>query len=213
MTPGAGATRPTRTWPMQQHDRSAGAKLNRFLWRSLGRVGMRFIFSDWYALKSAWLRLFGAKIGEGVCIRPGVVIHEPRNLTVGEGTWIAENAKFLCLAPVTIGAYCRISQYTYLCTGSHDVQSKTMRMSAEPITIEDECWLAADVYIGPGVTVGRGAVVGARSSVYKSLPGWGVYVGNPARKRKDRPEFGLAEHHAADAARKQAAVVGDGGAA
>lgn len=188
------------TWPMRHMDRSLSARVNRWLWRSIGRVGMKLIFGDWYALRSSWLRLFGAKIGNGVCIRPGVVIHEPRNLSIGEGTWIAENAKFLCLAPVSVGSFCRISQYTYLCTGSHDIGTQRMQLEAQPIHVEDECWLAADVYIGPGVRIGRGAVVGARSSVYKDLPGWAVYTGNPARKLKDRPEFNLSEHQAADAA-------------
>jgi len=79
-----------------------------------------------------------------------------------------------------------VSQKTYLCTGSHDYTKADFPIWAKKITIEDECWLATDVYVAPGVTIGKGAVVGARSSVFKDLDGGKVYVGSPAKFIKDR---------------------------
>ena len=75
-----------------------------------------------------------------------------------------------------------VSQKSYLCAGSHDYRSPTLpTFSAWPIIIEDEAWLAADVFVAPGVTIGRGAVVGSRSSVFTDLPAMMVCVGSPAR--------------------------------
>jgi len=72
------------------------------------------------------------------------------------------------------------------CAGTHDHTRSDMPLVTKPVVIEPETWIAADTFIGPGVTVGRGSVVGARSSVFKDLEPWGIYAGNPARKLRDR---------------------------
>jgi len=87
---------------------------------------------------------------------------------------------------VHIGSHSVISQYSYLCTATHDYEDEAFTLYAKPIVIKDGAWICADVFVGPGVTIGRGAVVGARSSVYKDVPSWKVCVGNPARPIKDR---------------------------
>lgn len=87
---------------------------------------------------------------------------------------------------VEIGAYATVSQYAFLCTAGHDIDCPVMRLTTAPIRIEAHAWVAADAFIAPGVTVGEGAVVGARSSVFRSVPPWTVVTGNPARARRSR---------------------------
>jgi putative colanic acid biosynthesis acetyltransferase WcaF len=90
-----------------------------------------------------------------------------------------------------LGAYATISQYAYLCGATHDYSDPALPLLSAPIVIEDYAWVCADVFIGPGVTVGQGAVVGARSSVYKDVPAWKVVAGNPARVIKERTLRGI----------------------
>ena len=87
---------------------------------------------------------------------------------------------------IKIGSYAIVSQKSYLCSASHDFTKNDMPLVTAPIIIEDNAWIAADVFVGMGVTVGEGAVVGARSSVYKNVEAWTVVGGNPARFIKKR---------------------------
>jgi putative colanic acid biosynthesis acetyltransferase WcaF len=127
------------------------------------------------------LRLFGATIGRDAHPSPSCRIWAPWNLTLGESSSIGEFVDVYSVAPIVIGRNCTISQYSFLCTASHDYLDPLMPLTTAPIRIEDGAWVAADVFIGPGVTVGEGAVVGARSSAYKDVPAWTVFAGNPAR--------------------------------
>ncbi len=86
-----------------------------------------------------------------------------------------------CFAEITIGNNVVVSQKSYLCAGTHDYRIPSFDIQAFPIVLEDEVWLAADVFVAPGVTVGKGTVVGSRSSVFSDLPPMMVCVGSPAR--------------------------------
>jgi putative colanic acid biosynthesis acetyltransferase WcaF len=138
------------------------------------------------------LRLFDAKIGRGVHAYPSAKVWAPWNLTMLEGSCISEAVDCYCVDKVTIGRNATVSQYSYLCTASHDFRgvdirnSPNMPLITAPIFIGDYAWVAADVFIGPGVTVGEGAVVGARSTVTKNVEAWSVVAGNPARKIGER---------------------------
>jgi putative colanic acid biosynthesis acetyltransferase WcaF len=134
-----------------------------------------------YGFRRWLLRCFGAQIGEGVIVRPSVKIPYPWKLKIGDHSWIGDHAVLYCFATITIGANAVISQKSYLCAGTHDYQSPGFDIQAFPIVIEDEVWVAADVFIAPGVTIGKGAVVGSRSSVFGNLPEMMVCVGSPAR--------------------------------
>jgi putative colanic acid biosynthesis acetyltransferase WcaF len=79
-----------------------------------------------------------------------------------------------------------VSQYSFLCTASHDYHRRNLPLITAPIEIGSHAWIAADSFIAPGVTIGEGSVVGARSSVYRDVPPWVVAAGNPATKLKDR---------------------------
>jgi putative colanic acid biosynthesis acetyltransferase WcaF len=74
-----------------------------------------------------------------------------------------------------------VSQYSYLCTASHDIDAPDMPLVTAPILIGDGAWITADVFIGPGVTIGEGAVVGVRSTVLDDVEPWTIVVGHPAR--------------------------------
>ncbi|REL31946.1 putative colanic acid biosynthesis acetyltransferase [Thalassotalea euphylliae] len=139
-----------------------------------------------YRWRAFLLRLFGATIGRNVVIRPSVKVTYPWKLSIGDNAWVGDNVDLYTLGEITIGRNAVISQRSYLCTGSHDFQIVSFDIFAEPIIVEEEAWLATDVFVAPGVTVGRGTVVGARSSVFKDLPEQMVCLGNPAKPIKER---------------------------
>lgn len=130
--------------------------------------------------KRALLVAFGAKIGQGFVLRSRVNIHFPWKLVVGDHCWIGEEVSILNLEPVSLGTQCCVSQRTFLCTGNHDYKDHTMPYRNAPIRIDDGCWIAASVFVGPGVTIGEHCVVAAGSVVTKSLPPWSIARGNPA---------------------------------
>lgn len=82
---------------------------------------------------------------------------------------------------IELGPHVTVSQYSYLCTASHDFTLRSMPLVTAPISIGAHAWVTADVFIGPGVTVGEGAVIGARSTVVRDVPPWTVMAGSPAR--------------------------------
>lgn len=145
-----------------------------------------------YRWRAFLLRLFGARIGKGVVIRPSVKITYPWKLTLGDYAWVGDDAVLYTLGDITIGANAVISQRSYLCTGSHDYLSAHFDIYAKPIVIGEKCWLATDVFVAPGVSIGEGTVVGARSSVFKSLPGNVICRGNPAEIIRERVNSSLA---------------------
>jgi putative colanic acid biosynthesis acetyltransferase WcaF len=132
------------------------------------------------------LRMFGARIGSGVNIKPGVRVKFPWRLSVGDHTWIGEDVWIDNLADVAIGSHCCVSQGAYLCTGSHDWTKPTFDLIVRPIRIEDEAWVAAQATIAPGVTMGEGSVLGLGSVATRDLAPWTINTGNPALMVKTR---------------------------
>jgi putative colanic acid biosynthesis acetyltransferase WcaF len=137
-------------------------------------------------LKRAILRGFGARVGQGVVIKPRVNIHLPWKLAVGDFSWIGEEVFILNFEPVTIGAHCCISQRAFLCTGNHDFRRPEMPYRNRPIVIEDGAWVGAQVFVSPGVTIGTEAVITAGSVVMKSQAEKMVCSGNPCAAVKRR---------------------------
>ncbi|MFD2265580.1 WcaF family extracellular polysaccharide biosynthesis acetyltransferase [Lacibacterium aquatile] len=134
-----------------------------------------------------WLRLFGAKIGKDVVIRPSASVHFPWRLTLGDRVWIGDEVRLYSLGEISIGSDSVISQQAYLCAGTHDPSDPSFPTLLPPIHIGSEVWIGARAFIGPGASVGDGAVVGALSGVFKHLPGGRIYRGNPARDAGARP--------------------------
>lgn len=139
-----------------------------------------------YGWRRFLLRCFGAKIGRGVLLRPSVRITYPWKVSIGDYSWIGDDTVLYSLGNIYIGRNVSIAHRDYLCTGLHDIHSITFDIGAKPIIIEDECWIPNDVFVGPGVTIGCGCVVGARSTVLKDLPEGMICYGNPAKAIKER---------------------------
>lgn len=139
-----------------------------------------------YGWRRWLLRRFGAKVGKGVIIRPTVRTQFPWKVSIGDYAWIGDDVVLYSLGPIKIGENAVVSQKSYLCTGSHDMTQEDFPIFQKPIHIEPECWIATDVFIGPGVTIGRGTVVAARSSVFKDLPAGKLCMGSPAKIIRDR---------------------------
>ena len=138
------------------------------------------------ALRVGILRRFGAQIGRGVRIKPGIRVKFPWRLEIGNDCWIGEDVWFDNLATIRLGNDCCVSQAVYLCTGSHDWRKLGFDLIARSITLEDEVWLGARSVVGPGVTAGRGAVLGLGSiATHDLLPGH-IHQGVPAVPVKPR---------------------------
>jgi putative colanic acid biosynthesis acetyltransferase WcaF len=143
-----------------------------------------------YGWRRWLLRLFGARIGQGVIVRPTARITYPWKLVIGDRSWVGDYTELYTLGDITIGSDAVVSQYAYLCTGSHDFRSPAFDIYAKPIVIEDEAWVAAGVFVHPGVTVGRGSVIAARSIVRRDTEPYGIYVGEPLRQVDTRAPGG-----------------------
>lgn len=131
-------------------------------------------------VKKQLLTLFGAKLGEGVVLKPAVNIKYPWKLSIGSHVWIGERAWLDSLAPITLGDHVCISQGTYLCTGSHDSSVADFPPLIEPIVIEKGVWVGAQATILGGVTLGTHSVVAAGAVVTRDTRPYMIYTGNPA---------------------------------
>lgn len=127
------------------------------------------------------LRLFGARVGEGVVLKPRLKVKFPWRLEIGNHTWIGENVWIDNLAPVRIGSHCCISQGAYLCTGSHDWRADSFDLVCREIVIEDQCWIGAKSSIAPGVRAGNRAVLTIGSVATRNLESNWIYQGHPAQ--------------------------------
>ncbi|MEW6470412.1 MAG: WcaF family extracellular polysaccharide biosynthesis acetyltransferase [Bacteroidota bacterium] len=133
-----------------------------------------------------WLRLFGARVGKGVVIKPGVNIKYPWNLSIGDHSWIGENVWIDNLAKVAIGSNACISQGAMLLTGNHNYKKKEFDLMVEGITIEDGAWIGAQSMVAPGVTCRSHSVLSVMSVAVEDLEAYAIYHGNPAVKVRER---------------------------
>lgn len=133
-----------------------------------------------YGWRSFLLKLFGARLGKKVLIRPTAEITYPWKLTIGDFCWIGDRVTLYTLGEITIGSNVVVSQGSYVCAASHDYTVPGFDIYDDPVHINSEAWVAAEVFVGPGVRVGRGAVVGARSVVLNDLPELMLCAGHPA---------------------------------
>jgi len=158
-----------------------GNKLGRVAWQLVWMILYRptpRIFHPWRCLL---LRLFGARLGVSVHPYPSARIWAPWNLVMGDHSCLSESVDCYCVDKITLGRNVTVSQNTHLCSASHDFRDPAFPLVTAPIVVQDEAWIAADAFIGPGVTVGEGAVVGARACVFRDVESWVIVGGNPAR--------------------------------
>lgn len=166
---------------------SIGNKFLRVIWNLVVIVMIRpfslNIFRKWRCII---LRVFGAKIGKNSNVHSSVKIWAPWNLELGNNSSIGPRTHIYNQGRIIIGDLCIISQKSYLCASTHDFTLANFPLVRKPIKIEDQVWIAADAFIGPGVKIGEGVVIGARAAVFKNIEPWTVVGGNPAKFIKRR---------------------------
>ncbi len=153
-----------------------------------------FCLASWtprsaYPWRCLLLRAFGAKIGRCSDVRGSARVWYPPNLEMHDNVLIAENVMCYNQAQIVLEDRSLVSQGAHLCAGSHDIDDPRFQLIAKPIKIKRKAWVAAEAFVGPGVTVGDGAVLGARSVAFHHLDSWTVYIGNPARSLRKRREI------------------------
>jgi putative colanic acid biosynthesis acetyltransferase WcaF len=156
------------------------------LWWLVQAVVFPLTLHSMSSLRARVLRFFGAKIGQNVIIRPTARFTYPWKVEIGDYSWIGDDVVLYSLDRICIGHHAVISQKTYLCTGSHDFQTRSFDLKTGSIQIGNGVWVAADCFVGPGVVIGANSIVGTRSTVLKSLASEQVCWGNPCKAQRDR---------------------------
>jgi putative colanic acid biosynthesis acetyltransferase WcaF len=150
-----------------------------------------FLLASWtpppmHSWRRLILRVFGAKIASTAGVYGSARIWNPANLEVGHYAFIGPRVIVYSMAKISFASYSLASQGAHICAGTHDIEDVNFQLVARPITIGARAWIAAEAFVGPGVTIGEGAVLGARGCAFGDLSPWTVYGGNPARPLKAR---------------------------
>ena len=162
-------------------------KLVRLLWNITYRVTFKLFQGPLFnSFRILVLRIFGAKIGYKCKISSSAVIWMPKNLEIGNYVAFGEKTEIYNIDKIKIGNKVAISQHSYLCTGTHNYESVENELISKPIIIEDLVWVASGAFIGPGVKLEKGCIVGARAVVFNNCKSFKVYAGNPAKEIKKR---------------------------
>lgn len=164
-----------------------GSAIKRLLWYFVNLLFFANGFLPINGLKTWLLKIFGAKIGKGVVIKPSVNIKYPWHLEIGDYTWIGENVWIDNLTTVKIGANCCLSQGAMLLTGNHNYKNVAFDLFVKPITLKNGVWIGAQTVVCPGVNCGEHAVLTVGSVATTDLQPYTIYTGNPARAVKSRP--------------------------
>lgn len=172
-------TKSVQTWDRR-------TKLKRGIWEYFVRPIYHLLPGKRNRLRVPLLRMMGAKIGNDVFIQRRVKILMPWELELGDCLAIAHDVTILNFTNVTIGSMTVISQGVHICTGTHDYNHPYFPLLFKPINVGSECWIASGAFVGPGVSIGNGCVVGANSVVTKTMPEWQVCAGNPCKPIKAR---------------------------
>lgn len=162
--------------------------LREVLWREVGCRVFAWTFHNWYGLRRAILRVFGAKLTPTSKQRPTCIITHPWNLTMGIESAIGDFAYIDSSEAVSIGDYCTVSQYSKVLTTLEAAPPGSIPMRG-PIRIEIDAWVAADAMVFPGVTVGEGAILGSRATARANLAPWTIFGGEPLRAIGPRPKL------------------------
>jgi putative colanic acid biosynthesis acetyltransferase WcaF len=164
--------------------------LLRWLWIFVQATVFRWSPRPFHGFRAWLLRLFGADISDParVVIFPTAKIFSPWNLTLEPRTMVGSHVQLYNVGRVTLRRGANVSQNCHLCSGTHDFGKWDMPLVVQPIVIGENAWLAADIFVGPGVTIGELCVVGARSAVFSDLPPRMICLGHPCRPIRERPE-------------------------
>lgn len=163
-----------------------GNRLLRVAWGLCWMLLARFTPPPLHAWRRLVLRSFGATVGRGARVHGSASIWLPANLELGEGVLVGPGARLYNQGRIRIGAWSVISQRAHLCASSHAVDDPNFQLVLRPIEVGERCWIAAEAFVGPGVTVGDGAVLAARGALFADAEADGIYRGNPARLLRRR---------------------------
>lgn len=159
---------------------SLGNRLLRLVWGMAWLLLARFTPPPMFGWRRLVLRSFGAKVAHGARVHASAVIWLPANLELGRNCLVGPSVRLYNQGRITVGAGSVISQGAHLCASSHDVSDPDFQLVLRPIFIGSGCWVAAEAFVGPGVTIGDGAVLGARGALFANAEPKGIYQGNPA---------------------------------
>jgi len=162
--------------------------IKRILW-SLTSPLFKYSPRNAFSWRKFLLVIFGARIGKRVHIYSSVKIYLPWNLEIGDDASIGEWTLVYNLGEVKIGDRSTISHMSHICAGTHDYSKSNLPLIRAPISIGSQVWVCASSYIGPGVTIGDNAIVGAGSVSVKDVPSGYIVGGNPAVILKKRASF------------------------
>lgn len=168
--------------------------LGRLLW-AVSRSFFAWSPRPFWGWRNALLRLFGARIGSHVHIYPSARIAIPWNLSISDRAAVGDGAIIYNLGPILIDADVTVSQFAHLCAGTHDFRRRDFPLIKSTIQIGKGAWICADAFVGPDVTIGAFAIVGARAVVVRDVAPWVIVGGNPARVIGARPQFKGVEGH------------------
>jgi len=163
-----------------------GNFFTRLVWYNINAIFFKTSLLPSSVLKVFLLRIFGAKIGSNVVIKPCVNIKYPWNLSIGHFTWIGENVWIDNLVMVAIGSSVCISQGAVLLTGSHDYKKTSFNLITGNIILNDGVWIGASAVVNQGITVSTHAVLTSGSIATKNMEAYSIYQGNPAVKIRPR---------------------------
>lgn len=177
--------------PQQSSPHTTSNRLARFAWGIVYTLFIRPSPRFAHKYRNIIYRLMGARLAPTARIYPTARVWLPSNLTMAEHSCIGDHTDIYNVAPITIGPRSTVSHYSFLCTASHDFEDPTQPLTTAFITLGENVWLAADVFIAPGCTIPDGVVLGARSSVFTTkgdaaLPAWHLCAGSPARAIRPR---------------------------
>jgi len=165
---------------------SLGNRVYRFTWAVVWATLASWTPPQMHGWRRFLLRIFGAKIAATAAVYPSVRVWFPANLVMGEFACLGPRVICYSMAKITLQPYSLASQGAHLCAGTHDIEDPSFQLMARPILVGTRAWVAADAFVGPGVTIGEGAVLGARGVAMKDVAAWMVYAGNPAVALKAR---------------------------
>jgi putative colanic acid biosynthesis acetyltransferase WcaF len=165
---------------------SSRSRLGRWVWGLAYFTLVRFSPRPLHAWRAAVLRAFGARLGPNCHVYPGARIWAPWHLQCDDAVGIADGAEIYNAAPIRLGSHAIVSQGAYLCGATHDIDDPAFARIDRPIAIGRYAWICARAVVGPGVSVGEGAVLGMGSVATRDLSPWTVYGGAPARAIKQR---------------------------
>ncbi|HEU0043733.1 DapH/DapD/GlmU-related protein [Sphingomonas sp.] len=165
---------------------SLGNRLFRVAWGVGWLVLARWTPPPLHGWRRLVLRLFGARLAPGARVHASVRVWYPPNLTLGADALVGPGVQLYNQGRIAIGARSVVSQGAYLCASTHDIADPQFQLVVRPITVGEGCWIAAEAFVGPGVSVGDGAVVAARAALFENARAKGVYRGNPAAWIKER---------------------------